>query len=294
MNGGGKVFGTINTGGVGTAITSFNLTGNNTFTNFNCSMKNLQLAAGQFQTITTSFSYSGIAPSSGNKWFSSLPGTQAYYIDTNTTTGISYYVGATSVDMKNNNRLLFSNAPGYTNLTNPIRSVTVKDIAYNASYQSFVSELITGTDTSVAASQFLSSIQENSNATDALFNAAQFLSSIQENSNAIDVLFSTVKFASNIQENAKITDASLVSVAFLSSIQEDGIAADSYSAILKRIWTVIDDDQTPNWNGVSNVQTVTWSSVDDTQPTSWQNVSTTQTPTWTDVDDEQTPGWNPV
>jgi hypothetical protein len=57
------------------------------------------------------------------------------------------------------------------------------------------------------------------------------------------------------------------------------------------VWGEVDDDQTPNWQGINTVQSPDWNALSDTQSPSWTPIASTQDPEWGSVSETQTPDW---
>tara|TARA_R110000803_G_scaffold22649_8_gene56203 strand:+ start:3120 stop:3377 length:258 start_codon:yes stop_codon:yes gene_type:complete len=63
------------------------------------------------------------------------------------------------------------------------------------------------------------------------------------------------------------TDLIIVSV--------DGVqATGAIGTVIFRVWTSVDDSQTPSWQDITGTQTPTWGTVTTTQTPSWQDIVT--------------------
>jgi hypothetical protein len=60
------------------------------------------------------------------------------------------------------------------------------------------------------------------------------------------------------------------------------------------IWGIIDESQTPAWQGINSSQIDVWVPVNDNQPSSWQVVNAGQASTWVPVDDANTSIWTDI
>jgi hypothetical protein len=60
------------------------------------------------------------------------------------------------------------------------------------------------------------------------------------------------------------------------------------------VWSVINDNQTPNWVPVADSQTGNWAQVNDNQTPNWTPVNDSQTDGWTQINDGNTVIWTQI
>ena len=60
------------------------------------------------------------------------------------------------------------------------------------------------------------------------------------------------------------------------------------------IWSLVPDNQNPNWGPIQDGQTPGWTPVNDTQSSGWAPISDNQTSGWVAVPDSQSPNWGTI
>jgi hypothetical protein len=87
----------------------------------------------------------------------------------------------------------------------------------------------------------------------------------------VDAIACKQNFGVSIAESASAVDAATAAAIFYSTILENATAADQF--IVRLLWEVINDNQTPNWQNINDGQTPSWTTINDGASTTWNLIS---------------------
>jgi hypothetical protein len=148
-------------------------------------------------------------------------------------------------------------------------------------------------DTQQVSAQFIQTNDESIITEDVSFNLVEFFESaiealaledtqnlffvitvsLVEGMGSEDSLLISAGFNQAVGEPLQIIDSRSISADFRPSIVEAFSVLDSQ---VTRGWFKINDNQSPNWNGINSTQTIIWSQVNDAQLPNWVDIDNTQ------------------
>ena len=176
-----------------------------------------------------------------------------------------------------------------------------------------VAELATATDFLQAGFVLFRAVDESATATDTIASNPVFLGAITETAIGTDATSTSAFFFAVVPETAAATDALTTKATFNALAAETTTATEDINApgstynaavlvavtitdnvIGAYLWNPIDDNQTANWQNVTDTQSPGWTPMTNVQAANWQNITDTQAPGWTSIPTPQAPNWTDV